>query len=86
MIRARDAMFHKKNISMFKNSIIYVNVRNEFFKIFHWMDCSDIEKLLDSMYDDVKNDIIECADPEEWNLEDVRIAIRRTMFKRMDID
>ena len=65
---------------------MYYNVKSVFFEIFNWMDCSDFEKLFDSMYDDIFEDIANTADPENWNDDDVRIAIRRVMFKKMGIE
>lgn len=60
-------------------------VKLVFFKTFWWFDCSDFERLYNKMKDDIITDITECAD-EDFNEDDVRIAIRRVMFKQFDID
>lgn len=58
-------------------------VAGVFYQTFCWMDCSDIQCLYDKMKDGIYSDIIECAD-EDFNSDDIRIAIRRVLFNAFE--
>ena len=57
-----------------------------FFETFDWMEGRDITTLYDKLKDDIISDIEECADFDAWNSSDVRITIRRVLFKALDIE
>lgn len=61
-------------------------VRAMFVKLFSWMDNSDRQKLQDAIFEDVVKDVLETADKEGYNSDDVQIAIRRAIFNRMGIE
>lgn len=50
-----------------------------------FMDASDAFKITESIIDDVIEDIEDCADPD-FNISDVRLAVKRTLFERLGID
>ena len=41
---------------------------------------------VDAIYEEVWQDVVETADPEEWNSSDVEIAVRRVLFHRLGLD
>lgn len=41
--------------------------------------------IADEIADDVARDIHECADHEDWNIDDVRLAVGRVLCKRLGI-
>lgn len=45
-----------------------------------------IENIIDNIKDDVIDDVNETASPEEWNIYDVRLAIGRVLYKRLNIE
>lgn len=55
-----------------------------FYQTFNWLDCRDIQCLYEKMKDGIHTDIIECAD-EDFNSDDVRCAIRRVLFNKLEI-
>lgn len=61
-------------------------VRAMIVKLFSWMDNSERQKLQDAIFEDVVKDVLETADKEEYNSDDVQIAIRRVIFNRMGIE
>ena len=61
-------------------------VYNTFISLFMWMDASEVEELHNTLCEDVERDIVETADKDGWNDSDVRIAIKRVLFKRLGMD
>ena len=55
-----------------------------FFQTFIWLDSRDIQSLYEKMKDSIYTDIIECAD-EDFNSDDIRLAIRRVLFNKFEI-
>lgn len=53
---------------------------------FDWMEMDEVEKIYNAIENDVIQDIEECAHPKYWNDGDVRIAIQRVLFKRLNIE
>lgn len=49
-------------------------------------DFQDLNKIVGEIIEDVENDVNETADPEDWNSEDVRIAIVRVLKQRLGIE
>ena len=43
------------------------------------------KSIADAIADDVARDIYECADNEDWNIDDVRLAVGRVLCKRLGI-
>lgn len=43
------------------------------------------DTILDAIAEDVAQDIMDCADPENYNYSDVRLAISRVLLKRLGI-
>lgn len=73
----------KKNV---EKIISYQNktefIRSELFNIFSsFCDLGDTTKLVNSIFDDIKEDIEECAD-NEINESDVRMALSRLMLDK----
>ena len=73
---------HKKKEIMTKQEKDFIY--RVFTYCFCWTD--DVQKLFDSMIDDVYEDIMETADHDNWHSGDVQIAIRRVLFERLGID
>ncbi len=47
----------------------------------------DYSRLIsDKIVDAVARDIYETADPEDWNMDDVRLAVGRVLCKRLRIE
>ena len=44
------------------------------------------EKIADVIIDDVVKDVNECADPQDWDEDDVRLAVGRVILERLDIE
>lgn len=44
------------------------------------------EKIADVIIDDVVKDINECADPQDWDEDDVRLAVGRVILERLGIE
>ena len=42
--------------------------------------------IADAIADDVARDIHETADHEDWNIDDVRLAVGRVLCKRLNIE
>lgn len=42
--------------------------------------------IADAIADDVARDIHECADHEDWDMDDVRLAVGRVLCKRLNIE
>jgi hypothetical protein len=45
-----------------------------------------IGDIVDNIINDVVEDVEECADPDNWNEDDVRLAIGRTLKNKLHID
>ena len=60
-------------------------VKDVFIETFNWMDFQDIERLWDELAEEIILDIEESAD-KNFNDDDVRIAIRRTLFNRLFLE
>lgn len=50
------------------------------------MDISDAEKVADTLQADVANDVMETSDYPNYNISDIRIAIVRTLKKKLGIE
>lgn len=50
------------------------------------MDISDTEKVADTLQADVANDVMETSDYPNYNISDIRIAIIRTLKKKLGIE
>ena len=61
-------------------------IRLIFTQTFNWMDTRDAENIFDEVKDEIIEDIEETADPKEWNDNDVQIAIKRVLMKRLGIE
>ena len=48
-------------------------------------DNQDREKFVEKVFLDVVNDIEECAD-EDWDSEDIRIALARVILKKFNVE
>ena len=44
------------------------------------------EKIADVIIDDVVKDVNECADPQDWDEDDVRLAVGRVILERLGIE
>lgn len=45
-----------------------------------------VNYVLDAIIDDVVADVKECADPVNWNEDDVRLAVGRAFMLKLNID
>lgn len=61
-------------------------IYDTFISLFMWMDASEVEELHNALCEDVERDIVETADKDGWNDSDVRIAIKRVLFKRLGME
>lgn len=66
---------------------LLADVRKEVVAMFGGaMDSSDAEKLADTIADDVAEDVMETSDYPNYNISDIRIAIVRTLKKKLGIE
>lgn len=49
-------------------------------------DSADTGNIVDSIIDEVVEDVKETADEDNWNSEDVRIALARVIKKKFGVD
>lgn len=54
--------------------------------IFDWMDADDVNTICNSLEKEVYEDVVETADITAWDSEDVKIAVRRVLFKKLGIE
>jgi hypothetical protein len=45
-----------------------------------------VNNIADAIIDDVVNDVDECADPVEWNEDDVRLAVGRAFMSKLNLE
>lgn len=70
-----------------KHNDLLADVRKEVVAMFGGaMDGSDVEKLADTIADDAAEDVMETSDYPNHNDSDVRIAIVRTLKKKLGIE
>ena len=43
-------------------------------------------RIIDAILDKVAQDVDECADPDEWNEDDVRLAVGRVLCEALGIE
>ncbi len=80
----QNCISYNRLLTIAESLIIKNRISHVFFDCFKWMDDSDIEGLQSLLLDDIIKDIEESAD-EDFNDDDVRIAIRRTLFEKLGI-
>ncbi len=70
-----------------KHNDLMADVRKEVVAMFGGaMDSNDVEKLADTIADDAAEDVMETSDYPNHNNSDVRIAIIRTLKKKLGIE
>jgi hypothetical protein len=70
-----------------KHNDLLADVRKEVVAMFGGaMDGSDVEKLADTIADDAAEDVMETSDYPNYNDSDIRIAIIRTLKKKLGIE
>lgn len=45
-----------------------------------------VNYVLDEIIDDIVDDVKECADPIEWNEDDVRLAVGRAFMLKLNLN
>ena len=53
---------------------------------FSWLDAEDRDKLLNAILDDVIKDVHESVGVNTYSTEDVRVSLRKVLFKRIGIE
>lgn len=71
---------------MSENEINFINelLYRMFLPIIN--DSTDTGNIVDSIIDEVVEDVKETADEDNWNSEDVRIALARVIKKKFGVD
>ena len=59
------------------------NIRIVIAQMFSTWDFSDVERVYDSICDEVANDVIEAANFSSYNDSDIRIAVKRVILSRL---
>lgn len=54
--------------------------------IFNWMDADDANTIANALKEEVYEDVMEAAEITSWDSEDVKIAVRRVLFKKIGIE
>ena len=72
--------YNHRNMRKFVNDCIYA----KFLNVYN--NSLDAGAVADAITDDVVNDILETADPENWHSGDVDISTMRVLKKRLNID
>ncbi len=75
------------NSQMFEEPKKEEAIRNNVYHFMREAMSSDYSDLVaEAILTDVIADVNECADAENWNEDDVRLAIGRVLISRMGID
>lgn len=71
---------------MTQKEIQFVN--DQIYVMFLPITCDSIDsgKIADAITDEVVEDIMETADPNGWNSEDIRIAVTRVIKNKLNLD
>jgi hypothetical protein len=71
---------------MTQKEIQFVN--DQIYAMFLPIACDSIDSgaIADAITDEVVEDIMETADPNGWNSEDIRIAVTRVIKNKLNID
>lgn len=63
------------------------NIRELMFSLLKKSISDDyVGYIIDNILDDVVNDVKETADPEEWNEDDIKLAIGRVILDKIGAD
>lgn len=71
---------------MTQKEIQFVN--DQIYAMFLPITCDSIDsgEIANAITDEVVEDIVETADPDGWNSEDIRIAVARVIKNKLNID
>lgn len=61
-------------------------VKHITYRSLGFMDSRDAQKIAEKMLPAVVKDINETADPENWNYNDIDIAVKRVLLKKFRIE
>ena len=53
---------------------------------FSWLDAADRDKLLNAVIDDVIKEVHESSGLDTYSTEDVRVSLRKVLFRRIGIE
>ncbi len=87
-----DDCIQTKDLDRFINEFKYAEKLNHNFVIdimrgiFDWMDADDANTIANALEKEVYEDVMEAAEITSWDSEDVKIAVRRVLFKKIGIE
>ena len=87
-----DDCIQTKDLDRFINEFKHAEKLNHNFVIdimrgiFDWMDADDVNTICNTLQDEVYEDVMEAAEITSWDSEDVKIAVRRVLFKKLGIE